>query len=139
MKADLSSWVPLSCYEVYEHLSKVSDSVDGENINDVKGDDEAYSSTLFLYKSILWYLKAFHDVENMLKYEQTIYDIIQKLYSKFGLAMLEIIQVLDLRPKHLVDLHCSIQNCDKRFSEEDLIEMLDIISQLNFEVSCLDK
>ncbi|OII72540.1 hypothetical protein cand_012230 [Cryptosporidium andersoni] len=139
MKVDLSSWVPLSCYEVYEHLTKVGDHVDDENINDVKRDDEAYSSTLFLYKSILWYLKAFHNVENMLKYEQTIYDITQKLYSKFGLTMLEIIQVLDLRPKHLVDLHCSIQNCDKRFSEEDLIEMLDIIGQLNFEVSCLDK
>ncbi|KAL7066514.1 hypothetical protein ACR3K2_30540 [Cryptosporidium serpentis] len=139
MKADLTSWVPLSCYEVYEHLSKIKDNIDDEDINNVKRDDEAYSSTLFLYKSILWYLKAFHDVENMLKYEQTIQDITQKLYSKFGLAMLEIIQILDLRPKHLVDLHCSIQNCDKKFSEEDLIEILGIINQLNFEVSCLDK
>ncbi|CAO3575841.1 unnamed protein product [Absidia cylindrospora] len=55
----------------------------------------------------------------------TIIIIIQN--RQYSLTLGEKVQVLNLRPKSAVEIYLLIEECEERFSEEDLDNMLSII------------
>ncbi|CEI99802.1 hypothetical protein RMCBS344292_13882 [Rhizopus microsporus] len=49
--------------------------------------------------------------------------------SQFDLTKAEKLQMLNLRPKSAVEIYLVIEECEERFSEEDLENMINIIMQ----------
>lgn len=47
----------------------------------------------------------------------------------FGLSRAEALQLLDLRPSQLVELHLLIADCEARLEQEHLEELLTIVAQ----------
>lgn len=105
MNPQLESWTPLSCQEVYEAIANF------DNGKDEKSTDPDFE------KSLVWYFKAFEIVKEA-TFEE-VAPLIRTLYTKYDFSLQEVIQILDIRPKKLVDLHCILPNCSKRFSERD--------------------
>ena len=48
--------------------------------------------------------------------------------AKFDFSKEEILQLINFRPKELVDLHTIIDECEDRFSDTELEELLQILS-----------
>ncbi|KAH7648435.1 hypothetical protein FG379_000359 [Cryptosporidium bovis] len=116
MKPKLDSWTPLSCQEVYEAITS---SECFENNEHEKLEDSTFK------KSLIWYFKAFELISEI-PFENTI-PLVKTLCTKYNLSSQEVMQILDLKPRKPVDLHCIIPNYEKRFSEkatEDILELL---------------
>ncbi|KAK9171687.1 RNA polymerase Rpb4 family protein [Cryptosporidium meleagridis] len=120
MKPKLSTWVPLSSSEVYETISKTDyDEIDKEFET---------PSLVFFKKSLKWYLESFHSVH--LIPQKEFFSLAEALYSKYDLSQQEVMQIIDIRPKKQVELHCIIPDCEKRFSEEDIFQILKLVGKI---------
>ncbi|KAF7455913.1 dna-directed rna polymerase iii rpc9 [Cryptosporidium felis] len=120
MKPKLASWIPLSSSEVYETIKNSENS-------ELDGEFETPSLSFFR-KSLMWYLEAFSSADSVP--HEKILSFSETLHLKYGLSSQEIMQIVDLRPKKLVELHCIIPNCGKRLSEEDISDILSLIRNL---------
>lgn len=121
MKPKLATWVPLSSFEVYEVISG-------------SGSDEANcqfgtSSLAFFRNSLKWYLEAFHSVHQIP--QEKLFSLAEALYSGYDLSQQEVMQIVDLRPKKQVELHCIVPDCEKRFSEQDIFQILKLVSEVS--------
>ncbi|KAI6172425.1 DNA-directed RNA polymerase III subunit RPC9 [Aphelenchoides besseyi] len=52
-----------------------------------------------------------------------------KALTKFHLTSAELLQIVNLKPKNLVDIEMIIEECDERYNEEQTGEMLDLIKK----------
>ncbi|KAH8739708.1 hypothetical protein FG386_001415 [Cryptosporidium ryanae] len=118
MDPKLDSWTPLTCQEVYEIITSPECSGDCEQ--------EKQTDSNFK-KSFIWYFKAF-DLVNETSFE-SITPLVKTLYTKYGLSSQEVMQILDIKPKKLVDLHCTIPNCGKRLSEKETEDILELLNK----------
>ncbi|KAI8366250.1 HRDC-like protein [Blakeslea trispora] len=58
--------------------------------------------------------------------EEQVQSFLQAI-SKFELTKAEKLQIINLRPKSTVEIYLVIEECEERFSEEDLEQMLLVI------------
>lgn len=132
MKIKPTTWVPLSSSEVYEAISNTEyDEIDKQFET---------PSLVFFKKSLKWYLEAFHSVH--LIPQKEFFSLAEALYSKYDLSQQEVMQIIDIRPKKQVELHCIIPECEKRFSEQEIFQILRLVSKITIsqeEKQCPEK
>ncbi|KAJ1613812.1 hypothetical protein OJ253_53 [Cryptosporidium canis] len=119
MKPKLETWTPLSSFEVYEVISSSEyDLVD----------KQSETSTLAFFKSSLkWYLETFHSVNSVP--QENFFSLAEALHTNYDLSQHEVMQIIDLLPKKQVELHCIVPNCEKRFSEQEIFQILKLVSE----------
>ncbi|KAI6216317.1 hypothetical protein M3Y99_01826600 [Aphelenchoides fujianensis] len=54
---------------------------------------------------------------------------LMKEMQKFKMTPAELLQVVNLRPRNLVDIEMILEECDERYTEEQTAEMLDLIKR----------
>lgn len=120
MKPRLATWVPLSSFEVYEAISgSGSDGTDNQF---------GTSSLSFFRSSLKWYLEAFHSVHQIP--QERLFSLAETLYASYDLSQQEVMQIVDLRPKKQVELHCIVSDCEERLSEQDIFQILKLVGEV---------
>ncbi|KAH3685947.1 hypothetical protein WICPIJ_003069 [Wickerhamomyces pijperi] len=132
MKIELEREKLLSNFEVYQHLKQIQkdNNWDLKTNKDGKKDRKvrkAFNPDLeAISRDIVSYLEKSNIQEQT---EENVSNCITDLASKFPLEKIEVLQVINSKPRSFVSLYAVVEECDQRFSEEQSQEILDIVNQ----------
>ncbi|CCH45831.1 DNA-directed RNA polymerase III subunit [Wickerhamomyces ciferrii] len=131
MAALCSTWVEiereklLSNFEVNQHLIEIQSKNQWLNNNNTNKKKRAFNPNLEeVTKQTTFYFENIGPVP-----QQNIENITQMMkdLSKFKLEKIEKLQIINSAPQSLVTLYAVIEECDQRFNEQEIEEILQII------------
>ncbi|KAJ9056891.1 hypothetical protein DSO57_1027985 [Entomophthora muscae] len=109
----------LSNYEVYNYIKQGVQSRKGRN----KPSDTPNLATVEL--ELKMYLESTPcNTQSEDQVKQTLTSLLDYSLTKF-----EKLQLLNLRPRSLVELHVLLEECEERFEEDKLIEILKLLRE----------
>ena len=87
-----------------------------------------YESESEIIEEALAYLRKFAKID-----PESARALVQELVSKFGIARMTAIQIVNIMPKHVEELKTILGLEKREFSEKELQEMLEVINKYRKE------
>ncbi|ODQ64377.1 hypothetical protein NADFUDRAFT_52705 [Nadsonia fulvescens var. elongata DSM 6958] len=122
MKVENSRDKLLTCFEVFQHL-KETKSKHRKSIVGIEQPMLRAENVETIVLELTGYL------QKSPTFNQTEEGIVEFMINmgKFGLEKAELLQIINIAPTSLVTLFSLVEECDQRYTEEQTLEMIDII------------